>query len=185
MQEARNIMKYVTEFERDREILYALEEGEVYSENFFLRQLKRRYPKLLRWKEDGESYKHFYLRMIRSISILWEQYGIPYIPVSDFNPEFFYFNEREAGDIYGGALIYALELGDKYLLEYLLGKGAKVSIYTFEAIGRIGSIPLLQFFLPYLRRQEWLINVLHYAKRFGRRALTNYLLEKGVTEPQL
>ena len=61
-----------------------------YKDEHFQRLMQKRYPLLIKYKRQNESWKRFYLRMIHYISLLKEEFDIPYFPNPKFDPEYFY-----------------------------------------------------------------------------------------------
>ena len=84
----KDIYEYIVNLADDRTVLNMLAVSRRFNDDsYFKKILETRYPLLLEFKEESESYKKFYLQMIKNIAILWEQYKIPYIPSKGFNPE--------------------------------------------------------------------------------------------------
>jgi len=58
----------------------------------FQRLFNIKYPLLIKFKKDNETWRYFYLYICKYISKLYEEFGIPYIPTKDYNPIKFYNN---------------------------------------------------------------------------------------------
>ena len=129
----KDTYEYILNFADDKEIINMLLvnkkfAGKLSDDGFFERIVERRYPLLVEFKEKDESWKHFYLRMIKYIYLLKEKYGIPYLHIEKYNPEAFF----KKNDANGGILILyrAIKLilengGHSEILENLLDRYIK------------------------------------------------------------
>lgn len=59
-------------------------------DKFFKLVFEDKYPLLIKFKKDNESWKYFYLKMVMYIFKLKEQHDLDYIPSEKFDPEDFY-----------------------------------------------------------------------------------------------
>lgn len=75
-------------------------------EPFWMNRLRRRYPYLVEFKTINETWKTLYLRMSYYITKLNEEYGIPYIPVKEYDPSKFYNENKEVGLLTSGSNIF-------------------------------------------------------------------------------
>jgi hypothetical protein len=96
----KDTYEYILNFADDKEIINMLLvnkkfAGKLNDEGFFKQLVEKRYPLLVEFKNEHESWKHFYLRMIKYIYLLKEKYGIPYLRIEHYNPEQFY-NKHDA-----------------------------------------------------------------------------------------
>ena len=57
------------------------------NERFYEKVMRRRYPLLIEFRKENETWKEFYLRMVYTLAKLEEDYKIPYIPTKGCNPE--------------------------------------------------------------------------------------------------
>ena len=81
----KDIYLYLSDFADDRTILNMLSVNkEFYTEHYFERLLQRRYPLLIKYKTNEETWKRFYIRVIHNLSLLQEKFDFPYIPNPDF-----------------------------------------------------------------------------------------------------
>ena len=113
----KDAYEYILNFADDKEIINMLLvnkkfAGKLSDDKFFEQVVKRRYPLLVEFKDKQESWKYFYLRMIKYIYLLKEKYGIPYLKIEKYNPEQFF----KKNDANGGILI--LYSAIKLILEY-------------------------------------------------------------------
>jgi len=77
----------------DREVLLMLSTNRYFNDpRFFKEILERRYPLLIPFRKEGEDWKSLYVRMIKYIALLKEEYGVDYIPSKTFNPKRIYYN---------------------------------------------------------------------------------------------
>lgn len=176
----KDIYEYIVNLADDRDVINMLSVNRKFNDDsYFKKILEKRYPLLLRFKQKNETYKRFYLQMVKYMALLWEKYKIPYIPGKDFNPEYFHksFGERR---IYTVALLEAVEIGDIKLAQYLMDKGAKVDGFTYISIGVGGSVEMMKFLLQKYYVYGWLQAALCYAKENHHQALIDFLIESGV-----
>jgi hypothetical protein len=103
----KDTYEYLMNFADDRDIINMLSVNKKFSDEAFIKRvLLRKYPLLVAFKIEGESWKHLFVRMVYYISKLKELYNIPYIPLTDYDPSLFY---RQYGNN-KLALYFALEL---------------------------------------------------------------------------
>lgn len=156
----------------DRAILSMLSKNKDYeNEPFFQTIITKRYLLLIKFKRQLESWKNFYLRMIHSISLLKEEYGIPYIPHPDFNPTSTIYSEI---DLYNTGMIYAAELGKLDLVKYFISKGASDMNRGLTYASRGGQNDVVKFFLA--RDARDFFWPLKYAALKGHRYLIDLFL---------
>lgn len=144
----------VAEQADDRTILNMLSVNKYFYDNgFFERLMRKRYPLLTKYKQEKESWRHFYVRMIHYVSLLkeyasaykhpnesWDgfysrmihyilllkEFSIPYIPHKDFDPAAFYTRFRTSPRLaLEIALGLAAEIGDRKLVDILIKTGAR------------------------------------------------------------
>jgi len=104
-------------------------EGVLYcnNEKFWENRLLRKYPLLIKFKGENESWKEFYLEMVYYLSKLEENFGIPYIPYIPtryYNPKRFYKKFKDSEDIFNEAMIWAVKGGHVDIVELIIEKGA-------------------------------------------------------------
>ncbi len=82
----------------DRTILNMLRQNrEFYSPKYFRQLFSKRYPLLTQFKYENEDWKQFYLRMIKHIYLLEEEYKFSYVAIRDLDPETLYKNAISQG----------------------------------------------------------------------------------------
>ncbi len=87
----KDMYEYLLNFANDREVLNMLSVNKKFrDEQFFKRIMKRRYPLIIRFKNEKESWKDFFILTIYYLSKLKEIYSLPYIPTLDFDPKSVY-----------------------------------------------------------------------------------------------
>jgi len=90
MKISKDLYEYLAEFTDDKTIVKMLSVNKKFNNSvFFQRIFNKKYPFLTEFKEDNETWKDFYLSMVKYISNL-ENYDIPYIPTEGYNPKDFY-----------------------------------------------------------------------------------------------
>ncbi len=118
-----DMYEYLTNFAADRDIINMLAVNKKFNDSiFFERVFKRKYPLLIKFKQENETWKHFYLNVIKHIAKLQEKYSIPYIPHPDFNPVEFYMNNRiwKKSYIQQTSLLYAIKLKDLNIAKIII-----------------------------------------------------------------
>ncbi len=176
----KDIYEYIVNLADDRDVINMLAVNRKFNDDsYFKKILEKRYPLLLRFKKD-ETYKQFYLKMVKYMALLWEKYQIPYIPGKDFNPKYFY-EKFDKNGIYTIVLLEAVEIGDIKLTQYLMDKGAKVNEFAYISVGVGGSVEMMKFLLQkYSPNYKWLQYTLQYAKENNQQSLIDFLVESGV-----
>ena len=84
----KDIYPYIVNLAEDRDVINMLSVNRKFNDDsYFKRILEKRYPLLLEFKLEDETYKRFYLRMVKYLAKLWEEFKIPYVAVKGLNPE--------------------------------------------------------------------------------------------------
>ena len=84
----KDIYEYIVNLAEDRDVINMLSVNRKFNDDsYFKKILEKRYPLLLEFKNEHETYKQFYLRMIKYVAKLWEEFKIPYVAEKGFNPE--------------------------------------------------------------------------------------------------
>lgn len=119
MKISKDMYEYLADFADDKTIVNMLSVNKKFNDPiFFERIFKRKYPLLIPFKKDSENWKQFYLKMVKYINLLKEEYDIPYIPSKRFNPYTFYKNDNR--DKIFGAFTFAVESGKKDIIDHLI-----------------------------------------------------------------
>lgn len=129
MEIPKDLYDYLTNFADDKTILQMISVNKKYNDpEFFEKVMKRKYPLLIEYKKEGESWKEFYLKMIYYIAKIKEKYKIPYIPYEEFNPEDFYRNldNQSIEDLWKLAKDYAIKSGQLDVVKYIIDNGYKI-----------------------------------------------------------
>ena len=178
----KDIYSYIVNLAEDRDVINMLSVNRKFSDDsYFKKVLEKRYPLLLRFKSPYETYKKFYLKMVKYMSKLWEKYKIPYVAAKFFNPESKY-KQATFLDPYSMTLIDVAEVGDIKLAEYLIGKGGKITFPAYEAVGRQGTVEMLKFLMSQFSTEKRLRDTLVSAKKYNNREIINYLEKLGIKE---
>ena len=76
----KDTYEHILNFADDREIIIMLSLNKKFNdEKLFERVMKKRYPLLIRYRKENETWKELYVRMVFYISKLRELFFIPYI----------------------------------------------------------------------------------------------------------
>jgi hypothetical protein len=110
----------------DRDILNMLGVNKKFNESeFFQIVFRNKYPLLQKFKRSEQTWREFYLSMIKYIYKLQEEYSFEYVPAPSLNPKFLYCHFKN-GEDYDNENIrwkhreFCGETGDmKYLQKYL------------------------------------------------------------------
>lgn len=143
MEISKDIYEYLTNFADDEDILNMLSVNKKFrDEDFFERVMRRRYPNMINYKKDKESWKTFFIKTIYYISKLKEEYGIDHRFIK-INPIYFYKeNKKYRENIYNSALIFAQDndqVDTEDLMEFvnsMISKGGDQDIALKIAIQR-------------------------------------------------
>lgn len=91
MEVTKDVYEYMTNFADDKTILNMLSVNRKFNDPiFFERVMMRKYPLLIEFKKENESWKEFFIRMVYAIAKLEEETKIPYIPTKGYNPDELY-----------------------------------------------------------------------------------------------
>tara|TARA_R110001599_G_scaffold36870_1_gene115091 strand:- start:1476 stop:1823 length:348 start_codon:yes stop_codon:yes gene_type:complete len=96
MNVSKDMYEYLAQFADDRTILTMLSVNKTFNDQkFFERVIRRKYPFLIRFKKEDESYKNFFIKMTYYIAKLEELFGEKYLKVKyTENPEYLYKNRH-------------------------------------------------------------------------------------------
>ena len=180
----KDIYEYIVGLADDRTVLNMLAVNKKFNDDSYFRKiLEKRYPTLLLSKQNNESYKHFYLRTVKDLATLWEEYKIPYIPAKTFIPgHLLKLARSRVFNPYTFALMDAVRTGDLKLVQYLLDKGGKISDISYTVVGRQGNVEMLEFLMSKFTNDQWLRRTLSAAKEYNNREIVHYLEKIGIEE---
>jgi len=150
---SKDVYEYLTNFADDGTILNMLSVDKTFSdEAFFERVMRRKYPLLVEFKKEDETWKRLFLRMVKYINILKEEFDIPYIPTKGHNPERFYDDFRDDYDIYNYALKEAAKGGHKDLVDFFIRERADDIKFGMSGAAEGGHKDLVDFFKKKLEK---------------------------------
>ena len=88
----KDVYEYIAQFADDKTILTMLTANKELRKNdkLFERVLLRKYPLLMNFKKENETWRKFYLRMLYYISKMKEDFDIDYIAIQGFDPDKYY-----------------------------------------------------------------------------------------------
>ena len=133
----RDTYEYLTNFADDKTILDMLSVNKSFNEPIlFERIFKRKYPLLIQFKKEDETWKNFYLKMVYYISKIKEEYDIPYISSNTYDPEKIYNKRNRKGkyNIYNWLFYNAVRSGQIDIVKKLLSEKKEIlsEKYNFE-----------------------------------------------------
>jgi len=121
----KDLYEYLAGFADDKTIVKMLSVNKKFNDPvFFQRIFNRKYPLLIKFKKDSQNWKDFYLSMVKYISKLEEEFGIPYIPTKYYNPKDFYNGYKGRKDIYDYAMRNAAYGGHIEIVKLMIEKDA-------------------------------------------------------------
>ena len=179
MKLTKDTYEYVLNFADDKDVINMLSVNKKFrNEEIFKKIMKKRYPLLLYYKTVDGSYQALFIEMIFYISKLKEEFGIPYIPTSTFNPRSFYLNYKDHPRyIISVALEYASLLGRLDLVNTLMKKGGKLSLREAARGGHLDIVKMA------LETDKIHINeALYTATVYKHLNIVKFLVEKGATD---
>ena len=182
MEIPKDMYEYLTNFADDKTILNMLSVNKQFrDEKFFERVLERKYPMLMIFKKEGQSWRDFYIKMTYYISKLEEDYDIPYIPSIYFNPEgFFEEYYRTPDSRRRAALFYATNAKRLDIVNKLLYEGVdedKLYYSLVEAV-KINSLEIIKELLDYhIFELNEIYPMLYLSEDLGYKNISKYLEE--------
>lgn len=100
MELAPDAYEYLTNFADDKTILNMLSTNRKFNDDiFFERVMRRKYPLLVRFKKEDETWKEYFLKMTYYIAKIEEEFGVPYISASFYRPNAIYPRIKDIKDI--------------------------------------------------------------------------------------
>ena len=153
----KDTYEHILNFADDREIIIMLSLNKKFNdEKLFERVMKKRYPLLIRYRKENETWKELYVRMVFYISKLKELFSIPYINVPGYNPETFYrkYKNENVYVVQKFALNKAAE-GDFKTTKYLANKMAKADLtYPYNTAKSKGQTEIMKYLLQLYEKEE-------------------------------
>lgn len=137
MKLSKDTYLYLTRFADDRTILNMLSVNKKFNDpKFFEEVIRNKYPLLIKYKPDKETWKRFYISMVYCISKIREDYGIPYYPINGYNPQNFC-DHSSKQDILEFIMYLAVIEDQIDMVRFLIEQGANTFNYNmFEAAKR-------------------------------------------------
>ena len=118
------------------------------NENFYEKVMRKRYPLLIEFRKENETWKALYLRMVYTLAKLEEDYKIPYIPTKGCNPErlLLWTEKYKKETLFTEALKCSAAGGHIQLIDYFLEKGADIES-GLNAAGRYSNIDVVKYLI--------------------------------------
>jgi hypothetical protein len=180
----RDLDKHLAQYVDDKDVLNMIINKkylELFDEQFFHNLLILKYPVLIQFKTEEETWKAFYIKMVYYLSKLKEEFNLIYIPSEIYNPVKLYYHLKETpGLVWSDGLMFAAHVGDKKLIEEMLSKGGNPThglmgasmsnnrelVEYFISIGAVGMLDLASGLVR--------------AAEYGHKDLVDYFITKGV-----
>lgn len=150
------------------------------SNSFIEGIMKERYPLLIRYRWHEESWRQFYVRMIYYISLIQEEFGIPYIPHPSFDPSQYYRSLKSYFDFsINKGVSFAALTGDIPLVDLLLSKDPGKTLANINIGLRSAASSGKKDMLIHLIRKgaDDFDNALYNASEQGHDDIVKYLIE--------
>jgi len=181
---------YLTNFADDRTILSMLSTNKDFrDEQFFERVMRRKYPLLLEYRKNYNSWKDMFIKMTYYIAKLQEKYDFPYIPTEGYNPQNFYhlIKNQPHINIYNYGMTYATKGKHKELMDFFTAKGeepvsigimpTQITESGLRGAAEGGHKDLVDFFIGEgAKDMEFGLN---FAAKGGHKDLIDFFISKG------
>ena len=199
----KDTYEYLLNFADDRDIINMLSVNKKFhDEEFFERIMKRKYPDLIQYREENESWKSLFVKMVYYISRFKEEYKIPYFPGlnilelfsnKDANPLFLIVrNAAKVGNLeiikllnlapksimFSEALLTAAENGHLNIIEYLLSQQPlHITGVAVRAIYN-GHLNVIRYLIDnkYAKKLNLYLDV---AAEYNQKEILDYLISQG------
>jgi hypothetical protein len=141
---------YLTLAERadDKTIIQMLSVNKKFNDpKFFQLIFEKKYPLLVRFKKDIESWKNYYLRTIYYLSKLHDDYKLDYVPAPSLNPRFYYYQIKYGNNNISklrSYISYVTETGDLNLINKHKDKFSD-KYYMKKGAVRSGNIDIVKY----------------------------------------
>ncbi len=173
----KDTYEYLLNFADDKDILNMLSVNRKFrDEEFFEKILKKRYPDLIQYKENYESYQSFFIKTIYYLSKLKEKYDIPYFV--GMNPENVYKSSKHLylTELYNKILLLSSRYGNLDVVKLMMKKGANDIISAADFAAKGGHLNIIKYFIDKGARNfsEMATSAAYYAHGY----IIDYLLEK-------
>lgn len=175
----KDVYEHMMNFADDKTIINMLSVNRQFNdEKFFEKVMKRRYPLLIEFRKEGESWKRLFIRMVHILAILNEKYNIPYIPTKGCDPEKLLKIPKR--DIYNQAGMCAAAGNHVDILKQLIETGKMRGVWQeFNFASQYGSIQVMDFL--YNTRNFLNLQLAMLAAIHGKQLSSiKFLQEKGV-----
>ena len=176
MELPKDVYEYLTNFADDRDILNMLSVNRQFNfdDEIFRRVMQRKYPLLIRYRNENETWKSLFIRMVYYLSELKEKYGIPYIPTDGCDPKKILKNNDR---IYEEALFCAAAGGHLDLVKLFIEKGARNFSFASYMAGKYGKKNIIDYLFQ--KNKNLIVSMFNGAAAGGQIDLLKYLIEKG------
>ena len=114
---------YLAQFADDKTILNMLSVNKKFNDlKFFQQIMEKKYPLLIKYKQENQNWKKFYISMVYCISKIEEEHGISYYSVDGYNPK--KHCNRNKQQILDNIMSNAAGGGQKDIVNLMIEKGA-------------------------------------------------------------
>jgi hypothetical protein len=146
---------------------------------FLRRRLLDKYPEIETWKIVGESWKHFFLRAIRYIALLKEEFSYEYT-FGNFVTQYYLLKKYDNNK--NKLLFESSKIGELALVIRSLKSGANIYGYYDDALGlasQKGHLEIVKYLVENVGNIHFKDNALKMASENGHLETVKYLVEAG------
>jgi hypothetical protein len=182
----KDVYEYLLNFADDKTVISMLSVNRQFRDDkLFERILKRKYPYLasIFFKPDNMNWKEYYIRQVYYMSRLNEKYGIPFVSLPGYIPEYIY-KDMDKEKTLNYVMALAAGHGDLDTVKLLIEKGAGGE-YGFRSAldyaAQNGHLRIVKFILEneYVFNPYQLGGPLGYVAENGHIEIVRYLIGKG------
>jgi len=130
----KDLYEYLTNFADDRTILSMLSTNKQFrDESFFRRVIERKYPNTIKFKEQDQTWKRFYIETVYYINKIYDLIGYKYTKNATRSPKVYYQYIKKYIDDIDFLLKGAIKEKDIDFVKFLVEKGANPDEWVHDA----------------------------------------------------
>ena len=175
MNVTKDMYEYLLNFADDRTILNMLSVNRKFNdEKLFEKLVRKKYSDLIEYREENETWKHFFIRLVYYVSRLKDIYDIDYF--AGLNP--FAFNYLDGQEALNTALTTAIRVGNLQMIKNLFPKITEPTIFKYLREAAVdGNIEILLYFWD--KDPSLFVQIVGYLAYNGNIKTIQYLFDHG------